>query len=168
MAGQARNGLFGLNAAQRPSRAALQKKAEAAAELELDTESFPDETDAYLFQRIAGGEYTPPLGVDKNVYNPYLEGPYFPPSIPKDYPFRDFYIPVSKDVAAEDIFSLPPLPYAYEALEPYIDRYTMYLHHDKHFDAYRNNLNAALAADPEVQLCICNIQYTRSHMRYPI
>jgi Fe-Mn family superoxide dismutase len=40
-------------------------------------------------------------------------------------------------------FELPPLPYAYEALEPYIDTETMHLHHDKHHQAYVNNLNAA-------------------------
>jgi superoxide dismutase, Fe-Mn family len=41
-------------------------------------------------------------------------------------------------------FELPPLPYAYNALEPYIDEETMHLHHDKHHQAYVNNLNAAL------------------------
>ena len=40
-------------------------------------------------------------------------------------------------------FELPPLPYAYEALEPTIDTETMHLHHDKHHAAYVNNLNAA-------------------------
>src|SRR3982750_655952 len=41
-------------------------------------------------------------------------------------------------------FELPPLPYAYEALEAAIDKQTMQLHHDKHHAAYVNNLNAAL------------------------
>jgi Fe-Mn family superoxide dismutase len=41
-------------------------------------------------------------------------------------------------------FELPPLPYDYNALEPYIDTQTMQLHHDKHHAAYVNNLNAAL------------------------
>jgi Fe-Mn family superoxide dismutase len=41
-------------------------------------------------------------------------------------------------------FELPPLPYDYSALEPYIDTQTMHLHHDKHHAAYVNNLNAAL------------------------
>lgn len=44
---------------------------------------------------------------------------------------------------------LPPLPYAYNALEPYIDETTMHLHHDKHHQAYTDNLNAALAKHPE-------------------
>jgi Fe-Mn family superoxide dismutase len=41
-------------------------------------------------------------------------------------------------------FELPPLPYAYNALEPVIDEATMHLHHEKHHAAYVNNLNAAL------------------------
>lgn len=40
--------------------------------------------------------------------------------------------------------ALPPLPYAYTALEPHIDEQTMRIHHDKHHAAYVNNLNAAL------------------------
>jgi len=41
-------------------------------------------------------------------------------------------------------FEVPPLPYEYNALEPYIDTQTMQLHHDKHHAAYVNNLNNAL------------------------
>jgi superoxide dismutase, Fe-Mn family len=41
-------------------------------------------------------------------------------------------------------YEVPPLPYAYNALEPYIDEQTMQVHHDKHHAAYVNNLNAAL------------------------
>src|SRR3954463_15752757 len=48
-------------------------------------------------------------------------------------------------------FELPPLPYAYDALEPTIDTATMQIHHDKHHAAYVNNLNAALEKHPEVQ-----------------
>ncbi len=48
-------------------------------------------------------------------------------------------------------FELPPLPYPYDALEPYIDAQTMQLHHDKHHAAYVNNLNAALEKHPELQ-----------------
>ena len=47
-------------------------------------------------------------------------------------------------------FKLPPLPYAYEALEPSFDAETMHLHHDKHHQAYVNNLNIAAAAHPEI------------------
>ena len=46
---------------------------------------------------------------------------------------------------------LPPLPYDYNALEPYIDEETMHLHHDKHHQAYINNLNTALANYPDLQ-----------------
>ncbi len=42
-------------------------------------------------------------------------------------------------------FEVPPLPYDYNALEPYIDTQTMQLHHDKHHAAYVNNLNNAVA-----------------------
>lgn len=42
-------------------------------------------------------------------------------------------------------YKLPPLPYAYDALEPHIDAQTMTLHHDKHHDSYVKGLNAALA-----------------------
>lgn len=41
-------------------------------------------------------------------------------------------------------FVLPDLPYAYDALEPYIDEDTMYFHHDKHFKSYIEHLNKAL------------------------
>ena len=41
-------------------------------------------------------------------------------------------------------YTLPKLPYAYNALEPYIDAQTMEIHHSKHHQAYTNNLNAAL------------------------
>lgn len=42
-------------------------------------------------------------------------------------------------------FTLPPLPYPYDALEPHIDRMTMEIHHTKHHMAYVNNLNKALS-----------------------
>ncbi|HET7600286.1 MAG TPA: superoxide dismutase [Gemmatimonadales bacterium] len=48
-------------------------------------------------------------------------------------------------------FSVPPLPYEYNALEPYIDEQTMRLHHDKHHAAYVNNLNTALEGQPALQ-----------------
>jgi len=46
--------------------------------------------------------------------------------------------------------SLPPLPYAFDALEPHIDTQTMQIHHGKHHQAYVNNLNAALDKHPEL------------------
>ena len=48
-------------------------------------------------------------------------------------------------------FTLPPLPYAYDALEPHIDEQTMRIHHDKHHATYVNNLNAALESQPDLQ-----------------
>jgi Fe-Mn family superoxide dismutase len=42
-------------------------------------------------------------------------------------------------------FEVPPLPYAYDALEPHIDEQTMRVHHDKHHQAYVDNANKALA-----------------------
>ena len=46
---------------------------------------------------------------------------------------------------------LPPLPYAYNALEPFIDEATVRLHHDKHHAAYVTNLNNLLASHPDLQ-----------------
>ncbi len=45
-------------------------------------------------------------------------------------------------------FTLPALPYAYDALVPHLDEQTMHFHHDKHFNAYITNLNAALKDFP--------------------
>ena len=47
-------------------------------------------------------------------------------------------------------FTLPPLPYAYDALEPQIDAQTMQIHHDKHHAAYVANLNKAVADFPDL------------------
>ena len=47
-------------------------------------------------------------------------------------------------------FELPSLPYAFDALEPYIDAQTMEIHHTKHHAAYVSNLNAALEKRPEL------------------
>jgi len=47
-------------------------------------------------------------------------------------------------------FTLPPLPYAPDALEPYIDKMTMEIHHGKHHNAYVTNLNKALESAPDL------------------
>ncbi len=47
-------------------------------------------------------------------------------------------------------FTLPPLPYAHDALEPHIDALTMEIHHSKHHQAYVTNLNKALESAPEL------------------
>lgn len=48
-------------------------------------------------------------------------------------------------------FTLPKLPYDYNALEPFIDEETMHLHHEKHHQAYIDKLNKALENYPELQ-----------------
>jgi Fe-Mn family superoxide dismutase len=47
-------------------------------------------------------------------------------------------------------FTLPPLPYAPDTLEPYIDKQTMEIHHGKHHQAYVTNLNKALESAPDL------------------
>lgn len=48
------------------------------------------------------------------------------------------------------MFTLPDMPYAYDALEPFIDARTMQIHHEKHHGAYVKNLNDAIAAMPQL------------------
>ena len=48
-------------------------------------------------------------------------------------------------------YTLPPLPYGFDALEPHIDAATMKVHHDGHHAAYVNNLNKALESAPDLQ-----------------
>lgn len=50
--------------------------------------------------------------------------------------------------------SLPPLAYAYDALEPHIDAQTMEIHYSKHHQTYINNLNAALEGTPFAEVAI--------------
>lgn len=52
--------------------------------------------------------------------------------------------------AATNEFKLMPLPYSYDALEPYIDKETMIIHHTKHHQAYVDNLNKIIASSPEL------------------
>jgi len=47
-------------------------------------------------------------------------------------------------------YELPPLPYGYDALEPYIDARTMEIHHDRHHAGYVNNVNKALEGHPQL------------------
>ncbi len=48
-------------------------------------------------------------------------------------------------------FTLPPLPYAFDALEPNIDAQTMEIHHDRHHNTYVTNLNNAIAGDAALE-----------------
>ena len=58
-------------------------------------------------------------------------------------------------------FSVPPLPYAFDALEPHIDAQTMEIHHDKHHQAYVDKLNAAVDgtefADKSIDEIVANL-----------
>lgn len=56
----------------------------------------------------------------------------------------------SKFTAALEEFTLPKLPYAYDALEPFVDKMTMEIHHTKHHQAYVNNLNKALVGKEKI------------------
>lgn len=57
---------------------------------------------------------------------------------------------IRKREFAMNKYELPPLPYPYNALEPYIDEQTMRVHHDKHHQAYTDKFNAALSKHPEL------------------
>jgi Fe-Mn family superoxide dismutase len=59
-------------------------------------------------------------------------------------------IPINHQKEISMAYELPKLPYAVDALEPYIDAQTMTIHHDKHHQAYITNLNGALEKHPEL------------------
>ena len=69
-------------------------------------------------------------------------------------------------------FSVPDLPYAFDALEPHIDAQTMEIHHDKHHAAYVNNANAALEgtewADRSVEEILKNLGSLPSDKQGPV
>ena len=69
-------------------------------------------------------------------------------------------------------YSLPDLPYAYDALEPHIDEATMHFHHDKHHQAYVTNANAALEgtewADKPVEEVLKNLSALPSDKQGPV
>ncbi|SUG80430.1 superoxide dismutase [Salmonella enterica subsp. enterica] len=54
-------------------------------------------------------------------------------------------------------YTLPSLPYAYDALEPHFDKQTMEIHHTKHHQTYVNNANAALGK-PGLSLLTCRLK----------
>jgi Fe-Mn family superoxide dismutase len=59
-------------------------------------------------------------------------------------------LPTAARAAAAEPYTLPALPYAFDALEPHIDTQTMEIHHGKHHAAYIKNLNTALAIAPDL------------------
>src|SRR6185503_3783426 len=70
-------------------------------------------------------------------------------------------------------YSLPALPYAVDALEPYIDAQTMQIHHDKHHATYVNNLNKALAKSPEIgakpiEELVANLKEVPENLRHTV
>jgi Fe-Mn family superoxide dismutase len=69
-------------------------------------------------------------------------------------------------------FSVPPLPYAYDALEPHIDQQTMELHHDKHHQAYVDKANAALEgtefADKPIEEIVKNLDALPADKQGPV
>ncbi len=70
-------------------------------------------------------------------------------------------------------FTLPPLPYSPDALEPHIDAQTMSIHHDKHHQAYVTNLNAAIEKAPElagqsIEQLLANLNTAPEAVRGPI
>ena len=68
-------------------------------------------------------------------------------------------------------YSVPPLPYAYDALEPHIDKATMEFHHDKHHQAYVDKANAALEgtewADKPIEEVLKNLDQCPTTSRAP-
>ncbi len=69
-------------------------------------------------------------------------------------------------------FDLPPLPYAFDALEPHIDATTMEIHHDRHHKAYVDNANAALAgtawADAPVEEVLTSLDQIPEDIRMAV
>lgn len=69
-------------------------------------------------------------------------------------------------------YTLPALPYAYDALEPHIDARTMEIHHTKHHQTYINNLNAALAgtahADLPVDELVAGLSLLPENLQGPV
>lgn len=70
------------------------------------------------------------------------------------------------EATAMNKFVLPPLPYAFDALEPFIDKATMEIHYTKHHQAYINNLNKATEGTELEKLSIEDI--CKNISKYPI
>lgn len=68
------------------------------------------------------------------------------PAFPRIFEYKKEIM--NQPLKPKTMFELPPLPYEYDALEPYIDAETMHLHHDKHHATYTANFNNALKGTP--------------------
>jgi len=73
---------------------------------------------------------------------------------------------MENNTTPENVYTLPPLPYAYDALEPHFDKMTMEIHHTKHHQAYITNLNAAIKGTEMAQLPLEEIMKNIS--KYPM
>ena len=74
----------------------------------------------------------------------------------KNLLFILFFLVMENTVSAQ--FSQDPLPYASDALEPYIDKTTMEIHYGRHHKAYADNLNKAVAGTPSEKLSLLDLQ----------
>lgn len=80
--------------------------------------------------------------------------------------FLLFVLAYAVRLQAQAPYSLPGLPYAYAALEPYIDSATMNIHHSRHHQAYINNLNQALQGNPDAGMSLTELMKNIS--KYPV
>jgi Fe-Mn family superoxide dismutase len=72
----------------------------------------------------------------------------------------------AKPVSFEGMYTLAPLPYANDALEPHIDKMTMEIHHDRHHKAYVDNLNKAIAGTDMEKVPLA--QLIKDVSKYPV
>ncbi len=72
----------------------------------------------------------------------------------------------AKPVSFEGMYTLAPLPYASDALEPHIDKMTMEIHHDRHHKAYVDNLNKAIAGTDMEKIPLA--QLIKDISKYPV
>ena len=82
------------------------------------------------------------------------------------FKLSDIYASTAAPVFFDGMFTLAPLPYANDALEPHIDKMTMEIHHDRHHKAYVDNLNKAIAGTDMEKLSIDQLLSNIS--KYPV
>jgi len=73
---------------------------------------------------------------------------------------------MENNTTPENVYTLPSLPYAYDALEPHFDKMTMEIHHTKHHQAYITNLNAAIKGTEMAQLPLEEL--LKNISKYPV